>query len=65
LALTEKLGEPELSAEARLVIVAQIRLELLGEMERFSIVTPVNGIFLHLKQERPPPFPVSIEAFSV
>lgn len=63
--LTEKLAEPELSAEARLVIVAQIRLELLGEKEGFSIVTPVNGTFLHLKQERPPPFTVSIEAFSV
>ncbi len=35
LALTEKLVEPELSAEARLVIAAQIQLVLLGGMKAF------------------------------
>ncbi len=37
LALTEKLAEPELSVEARLVIAAQIRLVLLGEMKAFPL----------------------------
>ena len=41
LALTEKLAEPELSIETRLVIAAQIRLVLLGEMKAFPIETPV------------------------
>jgi len=41
LALTEKLAEPELSAEARLVIAPQIRLVLPGEMKTFPSQRPV------------------------
>lgn len=56
LALTEKLTEPELSAEARLVIVAQIRLVLLGEMKAFPTQkTPVLEPNHSLLPDHPPP----------
>lgn len=40
LALTAQLAAPELTVEARLVIAAQIRLVLLGEMKTFAVETP-------------------------
>jgi integrase len=55
LALTEKLAEPELSAEARLVIATQIRLVLLGEMRTFSSQMPVLEPNLSLPPDHPPP----------
>ena len=55
LALTEKLAEPELSAEARLVIAAQIRLVLLGETRAFATETPAPDANTSLPLEHPPP----------
>jgi integrase len=55
LALTEKLAEPELSAEARLVIAAQIRLVLLGEMKSFPSQMPVLEPNWSLPPAHPPP----------
>ncbi len=55
LALTEKLAEPELSAEARLVIAGQIRLVLLGEMKTFPSQTPILEPNLSLPPAHPPP----------
>jgi hypothetical protein len=55
LALAEKVAEPELSAEARLVIAAQIRLALLGEMKPFPSQIPVLEPNLSLPPAHPPP----------
>ena len=53
LALTEKLVEPELSAEARLVIAAQIRLVLLGEAKALQASPEYN--YGRKQQDHPPP----------
>lgn len=55
LALTEKLVEPELSAEARLVIAAQIRLVLLGELKASPSQTPGFETNQSLLSDHPPP----------
>ncbi len=55
LALAEKLAEPELSAEARLAIAAQIRLVLLGEIKAFPLQTPVFSPNRCLSLDHPPP----------
>lgn len=55
LALTEKLTEPELSAEARLVIAAQIRLVLLGETRIFAAETPAVDPNAGVLREHAPP----------
>lgn len=63
LALTEKLAEPELSAEARLVIAAQIRLVLLGEMKTFPSQMPALELNRSLPPAHPPPesyYPVAV-----
>jgi integrase/recombinase XerD len=63
LALTEKLAEPELSAEARLVIAAQIRLVLLGEA--ICLQTQPENNYGRKQQEHPPPSSVFFGAISV
>lgn len=55
MALTEQLAEPELSLEARLVIAAQIRLVLLGEINSISALTPAGGPNANALLERAPP----------
>lgn len=55
LALTEKLTEPELSAEERLVIAAQIRLVLLGEMKALPSQMPDLERSRCLSPDHPPP----------
>ena len=55
LALTAQLEEPELSPEARLVIVAQIRLVLLGETKMFAAGMPTVSPTRSLPREHPPP----------
>jgi hypothetical protein len=62
LALTEKLSEAELSAEARLVIAAQIRLVLLGEMRAFSSQAPAIEPSRSLPPAHPPPESVQMVA---
>jgi len=62
LALTEKLAEPELSAEARLVIAAQIRLVLLGEMKAFSSQMPAPELSRSLPPAHPPPESIQLVA---
>lgn len=61
LALTEKLVEPELSAEARLVIAAQIRLVLLRENPAFA--APISAIPVNAQsvlEHAPPDFAQSV-----
>lgn len=55
LALTEKLAEPELSIEARLVIAAQIRLVLLDETKVFASETPVIAMNANAQLAHAPP----------
>jgi hypothetical protein len=55
LALTEKLAEPELSAEARLVIATQIRLVLLGEAVTFAAPMPAIPMNAQSVLEHAPP----------
>lgn len=62
LALTEKLAQPELSAEARLVIAAQIRLVLLGEMKTFPSQMRVLEPNRSLPPAHPPPESVQLVA---
>ncbi|MCM1566090.1 MAG: tyrosine-type recombinase/integrase [Dehalobacter sp.] len=62
LALTEKLAEPELSAEARLVIAAQILLVLLGEMKAFSSQVPALEPGWSLPPDHPLPESVQLVA---
>lgn len=61
LALTEKLAEPELSAEARLVIAAQIQL-VLGEMKPFPSQMPALEPGRSLPPAHPPPESVQLVA---
>ena len=61
LALTERLTEPDLSADARLVIAAQIRLVLLGEAVAFP--TPIPAIPVNAQsvlEHAPPDFAQSV-----
>jgi len=62
LALTAQLAEPELSVEARLVIAAQIRLVLLGEMKTFPSQMPVLVTNQSLPLVHPPPESVQMVA---
>ena len=55
LALSEKLAEPEVSAEARLAIAAQIRLLLLGETTAFAAQMPNIPMNTHAVLEHAPP----------
>lgn len=62
LALTEKLAEPELRTEARLVIAAQIRLVLLGEMKALPSQMPALQSSRSLSPDHPPPESVHLVA---
>jgi hypothetical protein len=55
LALTEKLVEPELSAETRLGIAVQIRLVLLGETKDFEDQIPVFPLYQQALLAHAPP----------
>jgi len=55
LALSEKLAEPEVSAEARLAIAAQIRLVLLGGVKSISVEVRRMGQLESGLLEHPPP----------
>lgn len=63
LALTVQLAEPELSAEARLVIAAQIRLVLLGEAKALQ-AWPENN-YGEKQLDHPPPSSVFLGPISV
>lgn len=61
LTLTEKLVEPELSAETRLSIAAQIRLVLLGKTKAFEAQIPVFPLYQQtLLAHAPPGFVQSV-----
>jgi len=55
LALAERLAEPELSEETRLVIAAQIRLVLLGETRTFARQDPAAALNANTLLEHAPP----------
>ncbi|MHC1730423.1 MAG: hypothetical protein AB9888_00095 [Bacteroidales bacterium] len=55
LALTEKLAEPELNVETRLVIATQIRFVLLGVTKTFATETPAIASNRSIPLEQPPP----------
>jgi integrase len=62
LALAEKLAEPELNEETRLVIAAQIRLVLLGETRIFSPQPPTALNTNALLEHAPPDLVPSVTA---